>query len=102
MHVDIIHQFVHNSNLNSNFFVVLSSLCDVGSLLSSRDIKTSIETWRTVVKLSEQLHNFYLKLSIIKTESSADMERKWNRKAILGILKELNQILHLYLRVRKS
>lgn len=77
-------------------------MCDVGSLLSSADVKMSIETWRIVAKLGDKLQNSSQNLAIIKSQNSANSEEKcWQEKAILGILKELHDILSFYKNVMR-
>ncbi|XP_065366828.1 uncharacterized protein LOC135959728 [Calliphora vicina] len=77
-------------------FKVISSLCDVGCLISSSDFKTSIETWRAVVKLSEKYSNCHRNFPDTEIENCTNTETHWYAKAILGIFKELNQIIRLY------
>ena len=67
---------------------VISSICDVGNAISSFDIKTSVETWRTVAKLSEK----YKKLPFKDTVDNV----QWYSTAISGIFKELNLLINIF------
>ncbi|XP_023292619.2 uncharacterized protein LOC111675970 [Lucilia cuprina] len=87
---------INDANDFEGFNRVLTSLCDVGCLISSADIKATIETWRAVVKLSEKFNNCCSNFPVIKIENSSNTEMHWYEKAILGIFKELKQILQLY------
>lgn len=79
----------------------MSSLCDVGSLISSADVKMTIETWRTVAKLGDKLHN--CPKTIIKTDNYDNSNEKyWQEKAILGLFKEVHEILNYYKKVIRT
>ncbi|XP_059225867.1 uncharacterized protein LOC106094316 [Stomoxys calcitrans] len=80
------------------FSKVLISLCDVATIISSSDIKLSIETWRIVAKISGKFSGYFNNIQ----QSGGDEimnELKINAtgKPITGIIKELNKLFNYFL-----
>ncbi|TMW43668.1 hypothetical protein DOY81_011254, partial [Sarcophaga bullata] len=84
----VMKQTINNNNEFKIFNEIISSICDVGNAISSFDIKTSVETWRTVAKLSEK----YKKIPF----NDAVDNVQWYSTAILGIFKELNLLISIF------
>ncbi|KAM7344049.1 uncharacterized protein ACRADG_010889 isoform 2-T2 [Cochliomyia hominivorax] len=103
MVVNITNNFIYNipieeSNEFESFNKILSSLCDVGCIISSGDIKTSIETWRIVAKLGVKLRSFRNNFPLSQNATETVDGKQWYEKAILGIFKELHEIINYYLK----
>ncbi|XP_075165846.1 uncharacterized protein LOC142238166 [Haematobia irritans] len=78
---------------------VLSSLCDVASILSSSDIKLSIETWRIVTKVSSKCNVQFVNGN---AEVMRALKEKSTGKPISGIIKELSKLFYYFLEDKEA
>ncbi|XP_073845606.1 uncharacterized protein isoform X2 [Musca autumnalis] len=75
---------------------VLKSLCDVASIISSTDIKLSIETWRIVAKISGKCYETPMEIDVEFKDSLNELKRKSTEKPISGIIQELRKLFKYF------
>lgn len=73
---------------------VLSRLCDVGVQLSQIGIKSAIETWRIVGKLSTSCYTWSQTINLKKPEQERCIYNVWSQKPLICLFNELHKLLH--------